>query len=152
MNNYNIAGSTPNIDYGDVKSVKELIFNKAREKSTSLAKASEDQMTSSIQNDVMNQARDSIASSNIKPFGMLIKSSSESVLQDEKSNISDSVPELKHKIQSVDNSVYTASMRDETMNAARNQFSKKPTLMETLHFLNTQAAIKMVSKTHSKIV
>ncbi len=150
MNNYNVTGSSPSIDYGDVKNVKEMIYNKAREKSLSLVRGSEEQMTSSIQNDVMDNARNSISSSRMKPFGFLTKTDPEPVLQEEVSNVD--VPQLKHNIQSVDNSVYTASMRNETMNVARNQFSRKPTLMETLNFLNTQAAIKMVSKTHSKIV
>ncbi len=151
MNNYNITGSSPSIDYGDVKNIKDMIFNKAMEKSSSLAKESEEQMALSIQNDVMDNARSSISSSRMKPFGLLTKTQPEVQLQEEIPKIKD-VPELKHNIQSVDNSVYTASMRDETMNAARKQFSRKPTLMETLQFLNTQAAIKMVSKTHSKIV
>lgn len=151
MNNYNITGSSPSIDYGDVKNVKEMIFNKAREKSLSLVKDSEEQMTSSIQNDVMDNARNSISSSRMKPFGLLTKTQLETPLQEEVSKTND-LPQLKHNVQSVDNSVYTASMRNETMDVARNQFSRKPTLMETLNFLNTQAAIKMVSKTHSKIV
>ena len=151
MNNYNVTGSSPSIDYGDVKNVKEMIFNKAREKSLSLVKDSEEHMTSSIQNDVMNNARNSISSSRMKPFGLLTKTQQETSLQEKVSETKD-LPQLKHNIQSVDNSVYTASMRNETMNVARNQFSRKPTLMESLNFLNTQAAIKMVSKTHSKIV
>lgn len=153
MNNYNLTGSSPSIDYGDVKTVKEMIFNKAREKSLSLVKDSEENMTSSIQNDVMDHARSSISQSRMKSFGMLTKTQSQTdaPLQEAISETND-VPQLKHNIQSVDNSVYTASMRNETMNVARNQFSRKPTLMETLNFLNTQAAIKMVSKTHSKIV
>ena len=151
MNNYNVTGSSPSIDYGDVKNVKEMIFNKAREKSLSLVKDSEEHMTSSIQNDVMNNARNSISSSRMKPFGLLTKTQQETSLQEKVSETKD-LPQLKHNVQSVDNSVYTASMRNETMNVARNQFSRKPTLMETLNFLNTQAAIKMVSKTHSKIV
>ena len=43
-------------------------------------------------------------------------------------------------------------MRDETMAVARNQYGRRGNLMETLNFLNTQAAIRMVNKTHSKIV
>ena len=63
------------------------------------------------------------------------------------------IPQLKHNIQSVDNSRYTNSMRDETMTAARNQYGgRRANLMATLNFLNTQAAIRMVNNTHSKIV
>ena len=152
MNNYNLTGSKPNIDYGEVKSVKELIFNKAREKSAELAAEKESDMTFSVQNDVMEQARTSISNNKIKPFGILTQNTpNQDKLEVNKIN-QNTIKPLKHNIQSVDNSVYTASMREETMNAARNQFRKKTTLVESLKFLNTQAAINMVNKTHSKIV
>ena len=132
-----------------------MIFNKAREKSSSLAQEKEENMTASLQNDVMNQARASIAGSRIKPFGNLTQSTSKSSTSEiinPQVDITQEIPKLKHNVSSADNSVYTASMRDETMNAARNQFSRRTSLTESLKFLNTQAAIRMVNKTHSKIV
>lgn len=150
MNNYSFAGARPSIDLTDVSSVKEMIFTRAREKSSSLAAEKEEVMTKSVQNDVMSEARASISSTRMKPFGGLTAGVKETESLTRKEQVEE--PQLKHKIESIDNSVYTASMRDEAMNAARNQYSKKSSLTESLNFLNTQAAIKMVNKTHSKIV
>ena len=157
MNNYGFANARAGIDMSEVASVKELIFNKAREKAASMAAEREENVTQSVQNDVMQDARTSVMNNRMKPFGNLTKNTNyfESELKQPEpvqENIPDKIPQLKHKIESVDNSVYTASMRDEAMNEARRQYSRKPTLMETLNFLNTQAAIRMVNKTHSKIV
>ena len=157
MNNYGFTNARPGIDMSEVASVKELIFNKAREKAASMAAEREENVTQSVQNDVMQDARTSVMNNRMKPFGNLTKNTNsfETELKQPESvqeNIPDKIPQLKHKIESVDNSVYTASMRDEAMNEARKQYSRKPTLMETLNFLNTQAAIRMVNKTHSKIV
>lgn len=157
MNNYGFANARAGIDMADVASVKELIFNKAREKAASMAAEREENVTQSVQNDVMQDARTSIMNNRMKPFGNLTKNTNsfETELKQPEpvqENIPDKIPQLKHKIESVDNSVYTASMRDEAMNEARRQYSRKPTLIDTLNFLNTQAAIRMVNKTHSKIV
>ncbi len=157
MNNYGFTNARPGIDMSEVASVKDMIFNKAREKSASLASEREESMTQSVQNDVMQDARSSVMNNRMKPFGNLTKNTNsfETELKQPEpvqENIPDKIPQLKHNVQSVDNSVYTASMRDEAMNEARKQYSRKPTLMETLNFLNTQAAIRMVNKTHSKIV
>ena len=37
MNNYGLTGARPSIDMSEVASVKEMIFNRAKEKSSSLA-------------------------------------------------------------------------------------------------------------------
>ena len=155
MNNYGFSGVRPGIEISEVSAVKDMIFNKAREKSSSLAQEKEENMTASLQNDVMNQARASISGSRIKPFGNLTQSTSKSPTPEiinPQVDIMQEAPKLKHNVSSADNSVYTASMHDETMNAARNQFSRRTSLTESLKFLNTQAAIRMVNKTHSKIV
>ena len=100
MNNYGLTGARPSIDMSEVASVKEMIFNRAKEKSSSLATEREEGMTQAVQNDVMASARASISGSR-KPFGNL-----------------------------------TQNIKTETEQ----------------NFLNTQAAIRMVNKTHSKIV
>ncbi len=153
MNNYGFTNARPGIDMSEVASVKEMIFNKSREKAAAMAAEREENVTQSVQNDVMQDARASISNGRMKPFGVLTKNT-QSFEQEIKpqENTQKEIPQLKHTIESVDNSVYTASMRDEAMNEARRQYSRKPTLMETLNFLNTQAAIRMVNKTHSKIV
>ena len=157
MNNYGLTGARPSIDMSEVASVKEMIFNRAKEKSSALATEREEGMAQAIQNDVMTSARESIGNSRIKPFGDLTQNikteSTQQTSAPQETTTQQNIPQLKHNIQSVDNSRYTNSMRDETMTAARNQYGgRRGNLMETLNFLNTQAAIRMVNKTHSKIV
>ena len=71
MNNYGLTGARPSIDMSEVASVKEMIFNRAKEKSSALATEREEGMAQAIQNDVMTSARESIGNSRIKPFGDL---------------------------------------------------------------------------------
>lgn len=157
MNNYGLTGARPSIDMSEVTSVKEMIFNRAKEKSSALATEREEGMAQAIQNDVMTSARESIGNSRIKPFGDLTQNikteSTQQTSAPQETTTQQNIPQLKHNIQSVDNSRYTNSMRDETMTAARNQYGgRRANLMATLNFLNTQAAIRMVNNTHSKIV
>ena len=157
MNNYGLTGARPSIDMSEVASVKEMIFNRAKEKSSALATEREEGMTQAVQNDVMTSARESIGNSRIKPFGDLTQNikteSTQQTSAPQETTTQQNIPQLKHNIQSVDNSRYTNSMRDETMTAARNQYGgRRANLMATLNFLNTQAAIRMVNNTHSKIV
>ncbi len=157
MNNYGFTGARPSIDMSEVASVKEMIFNRAKEKSSALATEREEGMAQAVQNDVMTSARESIGNSRIKPFGDLTQNikteSTQQTSTPQETTTQQNIPQLKHNIQSVDNSRYTNSMRDETMTAARNQYGgRRANLMATLNFLNTQAAIRMVNNTHSKIV
>ena len=157
MNNYGLTGARPSIDMSEVASVKEMIFNRAKEKSSALATEREEGMAQAIQKDVMTSARESIGNSRIKPFGDLTQNikteSTQQTSAPQETTTQQNIPQLKHNIQSVDNSRYTNSMRDETMTAARNQYGgRRANLMATLNFLNTQAAIRMVNNTHSKIV
>ena len=157
MNNYGFTGARPSIDMSEVASVKEMIFNRAKEKSSALATEREEGMTQAVQNDVMTSARESVGNSRIKPFGDLTQNikteSTQQTSAPQETTTQQNIPQLKHNIQSVDNSRYTNSMRDETMTAARNQYGgRRANLMATLNFLNTQAAIRMVNNTHSKIV
>lgn len=157
MNNYGFTGARPSIDMSEVASVKEMIFNRAKEKSSALVTEREEGMAQAVQNDVMTSARESIGNSRIKPFGDLTQNikteSTQQTSTPQETTTQQNIPQLKHNIQSVDNSRYTNSMRDETMTAARNQYGgRRANLMATLNFLNTQAAIRMVNNTHSKIV
>lgn len=159
MDTYNIMNARPSIDNSAVASVKDMILNRAKEKAASMTKEQNEATTSSVQNDVMAQARASITDS--KPrFGML-SSAKNSVAETQKQSVQettnntseDTTPQLKRNIQSVDSSTYNNSMRDETMTALKNQYSgRRMNLSQSLQFLNTQAAIQTLSKTHSKIV
>lgn len=152
MNSFNLTGARGGIDMSEISSVKEMILNKAREKSAVISSDKED----SVKNDVMQEARASLSGARNKPFGLLTKitaepEKTEPIIPSEPEQIHEEIPQLKHNVQSADNSVYTASMRNEVMNAARGQYKKRTSLTESLNFLNTQAAIRLVNKTHSKI-
>ena len=161
MNNFSYTTLKPNIDMGEVSSVRDMIFAKARERSLQMASNSNEQMSQNVQNETMNSARASISSSRAKPFSLVMKPTEPKVekkedVTAEQNNMPEQIlkeqPILKHEISSVNSSSYTYSAREDVMNATRNQFNNKPTLKDSLRFLNQQAAIKMVNKTHSKIV
>jgi len=170
MDNFSFLDVRSSIDKSQVSSVKEMILNRAQEKATSLTEEKNDAYTSSVQNDVMSQARASVQANNSQPqFGGLVtsvKASSSGSTADSAATNSAVAPSIlanpsdqttqnqpKYNVQSADNSNYTNSVRDETMAAARSQYTgRKMNLTKTLDFLNTQAAIQTMSKTHSKIV
>lgn len=160
MNNYGFTGTRPSIDMSEVASVKEMIFNRAKEKSSSLVSEKEEGITKDVQNDVMASARNSFSNGRIKPFGNLTQNiktqetTSQNIVQEPVQDVvlQENLPQLKHNLQSVNNTKYTDSMRNETMLAAGNQYNRRANFTETLNFLNTQAAIRMVNGTHSKIV
>lgn len=146
-----------------------MILNRAQEKAASMIEEKNDAYTSSVQNDVMSQARASVQASNSQPqFGGLVSSVKASasnstpapaktpeVAPEGSVNSVDNTSQnqLKYNVQSADNSNYTNSVREETMAVAKSQYSgRKMNLTESLGFLNTQAAIRTMGKTHSKIV
>ena len=103
MNNYGFTNARPGIDMSEVASVKELIFNKAREKAASMAAEREENVTQSVQNDVMQDARTSVMNNRMKPFGNLTKNTNsfETELKQPEpvqENIPDKIPQLKHNI------------------------------------------------------
>ena len=161
MNNFHFIDVKPSIERSEVASIKDAIFKRAREKSNLLAKEKSENYTSQMQNDVMEIARVDFQSSSMNPFNQFKDSiglnQPEPVVQQSASKMD--LPtleevftrEVKHNIESVSNSAYTKSVKDETMTAARNQFRQETNLMATLNFLNTQAAIQMAKNAHSKI-
>jgi len=173
MDNYRFIHVRPSIDNSQVSSVREMILNRAKEKSSAMAEEKSSGYTASVQNDVMSQARASVQAPAAQPqFGGLVSSAKSSSVDSSSvgavtsatdksleytlsagAQSQNSQTQLKYNVQSADNSNYTASVRDEAMNAARSQYtSRKMNLTKTLEFLNTQAAIKALVKAHSKIV
>ncbi|MCM1265731.1 MAG: hypothetical protein NC200_05985 [Candidatus Gastranaerophilales bacterium] len=165
MSNFHFIDVKPSIDRSEVASIKEAIFKRAREKSNSLATEKSENYTSQIQNDVMEIARAGLQESPMNPFNQFMENmglnSSASVAETteakpvEKAETPDLkeiyTKEVKRNIESASNGAYTKSVKEETMAAARNQFRQGTSLMATLNFLNTQAAIRMAEDAHSKI-
>lgn len=162
--NFHFIDIKPTIDKSQVNSIKEAIFARAREKSNALAEEKNENYTSQVQNDVMDTVRDSLNIPEINPFNQFIKSINGGGATNNTSptNVeakSEAAPpekveapqrEVKHNIESVNNSNYTNSVRNETMNAARDQFIQPMSLADTLNFLNTQAAISMAKSVRPK--
>ena len=157
--NFHFIDIKPTIDKSQVNSIKEAIFARAQEKSNALAQEKNENYTTQVQNDVMDIARESLNIPDINPFNQFIANintpAKEKQIEKESTTeiLSTEIQpqkELKHNIESVDNSNYTNSVRNETMKAARAQFSQGRSLADTLNFLNTQAAITMAKNIHPK--
>jgi len=166
VNNFGISSG---IDVAEVSSIKRLILQRAQEKQNADSHAEK--------NEVMNDARTSVAPNKPKLFGGLTSAykAQETVQTNEhaierstsaptpKTEVvcaesvqivpnNSTVKQLKHSVASVQDSVYTNAVRDEVMYSATGAYRQKTSLNETLRFLNTQAAISLVKKTHSKII
>ncbi|MCD8377336.1 MAG: hypothetical protein LUB59_00955 [Candidatus Gastranaerophilales bacterium] len=162
MDNFHFIDVKPAIDHAETASIKDTIFRRAREKSNTLAAEKGESYTSDIQNDVMSVAHESIQGTQANPFNRFIESMGLNNEQTEE--VSEAQPagksvdiqeiytrEIKRNIESVSNEAFAGSVKNETMAAARNQFSQATNLTATLNFLNTQAAIRMAEGAHSKI-
>ena len=166
VNNFGISSG---IDVAEVSSIKRLILQRAQEKQNA--------DNHDVKNEAMNDARTSVASNKPKLFGGLTSTykaqesaqinehaierptsaptpNSEVVPTEQVQNVpkNNKVKQLKHNVASVQDSVYTNAVRDEVMYSATGAYRQKASLNETLRFLNTQAAISLIKKTHSKIV
>lgn len=165
MNNFHFIDVKPSIDRSEVASIKDTIFQRAREKSNNLASEKSENYTAQVQNDVMEIASSGLRESSMNPFNQFMENMGLNNSA-QTSEVKDVVPaketetpditkiytrEVKRNIESASNSTYTNSVKEETMTAARNQFRQGTNLMATLNFLNTQAAIRMAENAHSKI-
>ncbi len=169
MDNFHFIDVKPTIDRQQTASIKDAIFKRAREKAAAMTEEKSENYTSQVQNDVMEIARESIQASPMNPFSQFMenvglqnkiteavdkvqeqqKSEAPKVEMDKLKEIY--TKELKHNIESVSNKSFVKSVQDETMASARNQFRSETSLMASLKFLNTQAAIQMAKDSHSKI-
>ena len=165
MDNFHFIDIKPSIDRKETALIKDVILKRAKEKAETLTEEKNENYTTQVQHDVMDIARESLNPSSMNPFNQFMENmgvqnkyiESTDALDRVKSKSELEMPrqeevapkELKRNIESVSNQTYSETVKDETMKAARSQF--KSTLSETLNFLNTQAAIKMVKGTHSKI-
>ena len=162
MDNFHFVDVKPTIDRAQTVSIKEAIYKRAREKANALISKKNDDCTEQIQNDIMESAHESIRETACNPFNRFLENISVNptdteVVQDTEkySNTTDIeeifTREVKKNIESATNSDFVNSIKEETMKAAREQFSQNFDFTATLKFLNTQAAIRMTENAHSKI-
>lgn len=164
MDNFHFVQVKPKIEQKEVSLIKEVIFKRAREKAQQMNDEQNAQYTTDVKNDIMEIASANFKSSEFNPFNKFkesmglntpkVETPAEPVAETKAEPAQELSPKfkpLKHNVQSVSNSNYSNSVKDETMTAARNQFRHNMDLTTSLNFLNAQAAIQMAKYAHSKI-
>lgn len=133
----------------DYKSLKEAIFKRAREKAEALNAELKSSYTSDIKNDVMESARVSVRNN---PFINLLLEE-ETVV--EKTETKELNKEIQHSREwgltkqrrqahsKISNQLYTAAVREGAMREASETIRQNQNIMNSLVFLNTQAAIQL---------
>ncbi len=135
----------------DFTSLKEAIFRRAREKAEALNTEVKESYTNDIKADVMESARISVRNN---PFVNLLEEREEPV-------VNKPVKEIEHKEilhsgniefkksrtkrfpSRINNELYTAAVREGTMREASETLRQNQNVLNSLKFLNTQAAIAL---------
>lgn len=150
MNNYSLNKSI--VSDSEALALKEMIFQRARERAQALNDEVQSSYTSSVQTDIMDLARASFVESK-NPFAQ--KSESDSKINNEspKNNepeIGFPIPRnhkikthIEHKNTDINSDVADAAIKS-AMVDARSDFTKKTSFMGALNFLNSQATIALV--------
>ena len=147
MSNINFNLNSNNEDYN---SLREAIFKRAREKAEALNTELKSGYTSDFKNDVMESARVSVRNN---PFINLFEEET-SVTEEPKVEANEVRPEIKHSRDwqpakakrmpsRLNNQLYTAAIREGAMREASATIHQNKSLMASLNFLNTQAAIAL---------
>ena len=151
-------GFNTTVSSQEADALKEMIFKRARERAQALTQDVQNDYTSSVQNDIMDLARDSFVSAR-NPFSentktdVLAKETSQEVETREIGFAKRQVNELKSQIVSKNIAATTDIANNEidaNMHAAKEVFSKKTTFMGALDFLNSQASIALIKNKGKK--
>lgn len=167
MDNFHFVNVKPSIDRSEVSLLKEAIFQRAREKAEKMNAVQNEQYTTEVKNDIMDIVSADFRSTEFNPFNQFKESlglnktepkpepkaeAQPAVSEPQEGQLKEAIfKPLKHNVQSVSNNNYSESVKDETMEIARNQFRQQQNLTMSLNFLNAQAAIQMAKYAHSKI-
>jgi len=150
MNNYKFNSIVTNKEQ---EALKEMIFKRAQERAQAFTNEVQSSCTTSVQNDIMNIARDSFVSSK-NPFAQLVEpKKEEKEIVEEKSESEEigfakrQVNEIKTQINNT-NKVASSNIANKevelAMASARIDFTKKASFMGALNFLNSQASIALI--------
>ena len=163
MDNFHFVKLKPSIERSEVNSIRDTIFQRAREKAQKMNEEQNAQYSANVKNDIMEIASNDFRSTEFNPFNKfkeslgLNKSETEPQQTIEEPEVQPTtkktyeIKPLKRNIESVSDNTYANSVKDETMSVARNQFRQQQNLTTSLNFLNAQAAIQMAKYAHSKI-
>ncbi len=135
----------------DFTSLKEAIFRRAREKAEALSTEVKESYTNDVQADIMESARLSVRNN---PFINLLEEKEETIEPQpaktvHKSEILHSRDvEYKHSKPKrfpsrINNELYTAAVREGMMREASETLRQNRNVLNSLNFLNTQAAIAL---------
>lgn len=144
MNNYRFNST---VSSQEAEALKEMIFKRARERAQALAEDVQSSYTSSMQNEVMDLARDSFVA-NKNPFSQIVEEAKKTEEETQEIGFAKrQVNEIKAQIESrnkVANSELASYQVNSAMLATRGEFVKKAGFMGALNFLNSQATITLV--------
>ncbi len=148
MNNYNFKST---VSSQEAEALKEMIFKRARERAQALTDDVQSSYTNSVQNDVMDLARDSFVSSK-NPFSQIVETAQNNNVKPEPEEqeigfAKRQVNDIKAQIQqrtATSNSELASSQVSSAMFDTRAEFVKKSNFMGALNFLNSQATISLV--------
>ena len=137
------------VSNSEQEALKEMIFNRARERAKALSEDVQASYTTSVQSDIMEMARDSFVS-NKNPFSI-----QETKKEDPKTTNNDSeigfakrqVNDVKNQFSQKSKTINSEIANKEvysTMEGARSLYEKGTSFMGALDFLNSQASISLV--------
>ena len=156
MNNYRFNSIVSN---SEQDALKEMIFKRARERAQAITDEVQADFTSTVQNEVMDLARNSFVASK-NPFAQLQASA---ITEEEKEEAPEAVEEaedtreigfarrqvndIKSQINyrnKTSNLEISSREVQEAMASARQDFSKNSSFVGALEFLNSQATISLI--------
>ena len=150
MSNINYNLNSNNNDYN---SLKEAIFKRAREKAEALNSELKTNYTSDIKNDIMESARISVRNNpfmnlfeeeNVDTKGEVETVSERPVIYHSRDYEKSFAGRKRSNFPSrINNELYASAVRDSAMREASETLRQNRNVMDSLKFLNTQAAIAL---------
>lgn len=161
MQNYGYTGI---VSKAETEALKELIFNRARQRAEAIAKSTQEEYTSSFRNEIMDIARSSFNTPG-NPFAQRIENQQpKEHAVEEKTSTGERKPyvgfkqktneeNIKRIIKSKNEMTSEAAAGREIsgiMNSAGVEFADRKNFTGALEFLNSQASIYMASQKKAK--
>ena len=132
----------------EAEALKEMIFKRARERAEAFSNDVNENYTSSMQNDVMELARNSFVAAK-NPFSQIKEASIKEVTEQNDIGFAQRKNDVKTRINNSSQesqAVISAAQVQSAMNEARNELTSKSSFMGALNFLNAQATISLINK------
>ena len=144
------------VSKSESEALKELIFNRARERAVALNKQTQDSYTTAIKNELMDIARDSFNKSG-NPFAIknetVTKEEAVKDIAEKKEEIGfpqrKVADNLKSQIEYKNNLLREAAAQNEIKSVMENagmDFGNKKNFIGALNFLNSQASLSVINK------